>query len=119
MLYASVCCALQAQSYVVLYPIVVFFRFSSADVMRAHLLTFEALLMEEECQINGVTYIFDEDGVNLSHVGMWTPSDVTRAFKCSEKAIPLRHRQINFVNMPWSMYLIFQFAKNLLSYKLR
>ena len=103
----------------VLYPIVLFFRFSSADVMRAHLLTFEALLMEEECQINGVTYIFDEDGVNLSHVGMWTPSDVTRAFKCSEKAIPLRHRQINFVNMPWSMYLIFQFAKNLLSYKLR
>merc|ERR1719392_494013 len=50
---------------------------------------------------------------------MWTPTDVTRAFKCSEKAIPLRHREVNFVNMPWSMYLIYQFAKNLLSFKLR
>ena len=94
-------------------------RYTSADVMRAHLITYEALLADEECQINGVSYIFDEEGVNLSHVGMWTPTDVTRAFKCSEKAIPLRHREVNFVNMPWSMYLIYQFAKNLLSHKLR
>jgi len=94
-------------------------RYTSADVMRAHLITYEALLAGEECQINGVSYIFDEEGVNLSHVGMWTPADVTRAFKCSEKAIPLRHREVNFVNMPWSMYLIYQFAKNLLSHKLR
>lgn len=28
-------------------------RFSSADIMRAHLITYEALLLEEECQING------------------------------------------------------------------
>lgn len=34
--------------------------FTASDVMRAHLLTFEALLEDEDVQVNGVTYIFDE-----------------------------------------------------------
>lgn len=34
--------------------------FTASDVMRAHLLTFEALLEDEDVQVNGVTYVFDE-----------------------------------------------------------
>ena len=94
-------------------------RFTSADIMRAHLITYEALLLEEECQINGLSYLFDEEGVNFSHVSMWTPSEAAKAFGCAEGAIPLRHKEMNFVSMPWTMTLIFQFAKSLLSFKLR
>lgn len=94
-------------------------KFTAADVMRVHLLTFEGLLIDEECQINGVTYIMDEVNTNWSHITIWTPSEVTKAFSCSEKSIPIRHRQINFIGLPWIMGIVFRFAKSLLSTKLR
>ena len=87
--------------------------------MRVHLLTFEALLLEEECQINGLTYIMDEQNTTLGQLSIWTVSEVTKAFSCTEKSIPIRHRQINFVHLPWFMALVFRFAKSLLSTKLR
>jgi len=93
--------------------------FTAADVMRAHLLTFEALLEDEDVQVNGVTYVFDERDVNWSHISVWTPSEVSKAFSCCERALPLRHREIHFVHLPWTMSLVFQFAKSLLSHKLR
>merc|ERR1712045_273271 len=31
----------------------------------------------------------------------------------------MRHREIHFINLPWTMSLIFQFAKSLLSEKIR
>merc|ERR1719211_860093 len=93
--------------------------YTAADVMRAHLLTFEALLEEEDVQVNGVTYVFDERDVNWSHISVWTPSEVSKAFSCCERALPLRHREIHFVHLPWTMSLAFQFAKSLLSQKLR
>merc|ERR1719361_1753560 len=94
-------------------------KFTAADVIRAHLLTFECLLFDEECQINGLTYIMDEQNTNWSHITIWTPSEVTKAFTCSEKSIPIRHRQVNFIGLPWAMSLVFRFAKSLLSTKLR
>jgi hypothetical protein len=93
--------------------------FTASDVMRAHLLTFEALLEDEDVQVNGLTYIFDERDVNWSHISVWTPSEVSKAFSCCERALPLRHREIHFVHLPWTMSLVFQFAKSLLSQKLR
>ena len=59
--------------------------------MRVHLLTFEALLLEEECQINGLTYIMDEQNTTLGQLSIWTVSEVTKAFSCTEKSIPIRH----------------------------
>jgi len=93
--------------------------FTASDVMRAHLMTFEALLEDEDVQVNGVTYVFDERDVNWSHISVWTPSEVSKAFSCCERALPIRHREINFVHLPWTMSIVFQFAKSLLSQKLR
>lgn len=93
--------------------------YTATDVMRAHLLTFEALLEDEDVQVNGVTYVFDERDVNWSHISVWTPSEVSKAFSCCERALPLRHREIHFAHLPWTMSLVFQFAKSLLSQKLR
>lgn len=57
--------------------------------------------------------------VNWSHISVWTPSEVSKAFSCCERALPIRHREIHFVHLPWTMSLVFQFAKSLLSQKLR
>merc|ERR1711874_560268 len=64
-------------------------------------------------------YVFDEKSVSWSHLSIWTPSEVSKAFSCCERALPMRHRDINFLNLPWTMSLIFQFAKSLLSEKIR
>merc|ERR1712044_129243 len=61
----------------------------------------------------------DQKDINWSHISMWTPSEVTKAFASTEGTIPVRHSEINLVHLPWTMSLIFQFAKNLLSAKLR
>merc|ERR1712061_521641 len=57
--------------------------------------------------------------VRRRHFRVWTPSEVSKAFSCCERALPLRHREIHFVHLPWTMSLVFQFAKSLLSHKLR
>ena len=82
-------------------------------------MTFETLLNDEENQVRGFTYIFDEKDVSWSHISIWTPSEVTKAFSCCERALPMRHKDIHFLNLPWTMSIIFQFAKSLLSEKIR
>lgn len=94
-------------------------RFSSSDIMRAHIMTFETLLQDEENQIRGFTYVFDEKSVSWSQLAIWTPSQVSKAFSCCEGALPMRHQAIHFLNLPWTMSLIFSFAKSLLSEKIR
>ena len=94
-------------------------KYTTSDMMRAHVMTFETLLQNEENQVRGFTYVFDEKAVSWSHLSIWTPSEVSKAFSCCERALPMRHRDINFLNLPWTMSLIFQFAKSLLSEKIR
>jgi len=94
-------------------------KYTVSDLMRAHVMTFETLLNDEENQVRGFTYIFDEKDVSWSHLSIWTPSEVSKAFSCCERALPMRHKDIHFLNLPWTMNLIFQFAKSLLSGKIR
>jgi len=94
-------------------------KYSVSDLMRAHVMTFETLLSDEENQVRGFTYVFDEKDVSWSHISIWTPSEVSKAFSCCERALPMRHKDIHFLHLPWTMNLIFQFAKSLLSEKIR
>lgn len=94
-------------------------KYNISDMMRAHIMTFETLLNDEENQVKGFTYVFDEEAVSWSQLSLWTPSEVSKAFSCCERALPMRHREIHFLNLPWTMSLIFQFAKSLLSEKIR
>jgi len=94
-------------------------KYNVSDLMRAHVMTFETLLNDEENQVRGFTYIFDEKDVSWSHISIWTPTEVSKAFSCCERALPMRHKDIHFLNLPWTMGLIFQFAKSLLSEKIR
>lgn len=94
-------------------------RFTACDVMRAHILAYEALLCDDDVQERGLTYVFDERDINWRHLAIWSPGEISKAFGCCERALPLRHQEIHFVHLPWTMNLVFQFAKGLLSQKLR
>ena len=59
-------------------------RFTASDQMRSMLVGFESLIEDEENQVRGFTYIFDEKELGLSIITLWTPSDVSKAFQCCE-----------------------------------
>ena len=67
-------------------------KYNVSDLMRAHVMTFETLLNDEENQVRGFTYIFDEKDVSWSHISIWTPTEVSKAFSCCERALPMRHK---------------------------
>merc|ERR1712079_290395 len=75
-------------------------KYTVSDLMRAHVMTFETLLNDEENQVRGFTYIFDEKDVSWSHLSIWTPSEVSKAFSCCERALPMRHKDIHFPTCP-------------------
>ncbi|KAG7175764.1 Alpha-tocopherol transfer protein-like 3 [Homarus americanus] len=94
-------------------------QFTTSDQMRSMQIGFESLLEDEENQVRGFTYIFDEKDVGLSLITLWSPSDVTKAFQCCEKTIPMRHKEIHILNLPTALFAVFEFAKTLLSDKIK
>jgi len=94
-------------------------RHSNSDAMRAHIITFEALLEDEENQVRGFTYIFDCSGLTLSHLSIWTPQEVGKVISICEKNLPIRHKNINLLMLPFPMWAVFEFCKTLLSDKIR
>ena len=59
-------------------------RHTPEQVIRTNLMTFETLLEDEENQIRGFTYLYDQKGIGFSHVLMWSPSQVSHMIGCCE-----------------------------------
>ena len=59
-------------------------RDTSSDMMQGVYLGLESLIEDEENQVRGFTYILDEKGVGISVATLWTPSETSKAFHCSE-----------------------------------
>jgi len=92
---------------------------TSESVMKAIMVVFESLLEDEDNQIRGFSHLLDESGITVSHLVLWNPSEITRLVQACEKSLPMRHKRIDFITLPqWLIYL-YEFAKNLLSEKLR
>ena len=87
--------------------------------MKAIMLTFESFLEDEEVQIRGFSHVLDESGITLSHLVLWNPSEVARIFGICEKAMPMRHKRLDFVRLPALLNYVYEFATNFMSEKLR
>ncbi|XP_045585325.1 clavesin-1 [Procambarus clarkii] len=94
-------------------------RFNSAQMMRTMQMGCESLLEDEENQVRGFTYIFDEKDVGFALVALWTPSDVAKAFQCCEKSVPMRHKEIHILNLPTALHAVFEITKTFLSDKIK
>lgn len=51
---------------------------------KAHLVTYETLLEEEESQIMGFTHFGDLKGVTAAHITLWTPTEFATVMKWGE-----------------------------------
>lgn len=68
-------------------------------------------------QILGFTHIGDFNGLSVSHITMWNPTEFGRILKWTEQSVPMRHKEIHlgllsscwFANAsPWLKNLSFQ-----------
>jgi hypothetical protein len=57
--------------------------------------------------------------MTLSHAAIWTPSDAALLFRHCEKTLPIRHRDINLVGLPFTLWAVMEFSKSLLSSKIK
>lgn len=58
------------------------YRFTSAQMARAHSLVCESLLDDEESQVAGYSHVNDESGMSMSLISLWTLSDIKNMLGC-------------------------------------
>ncbi|KAG8186596.1 hypothetical protein JTE90_019918 [Oedothorax gibbosus] len=94
-------------------------RHKQSDIFKSFLLAFEVLM---ECELNqkrGISYIFTQEGYHISHALLTGLRDLQKMVNSGEKAIPLRHKKLHWMNVPKYLATLFQFLKTFLSQKLQ
>ncbi|CAH1164321.1 unnamed protein product [Phaedon cochleariae] len=94
-------------------------RYTSAHMIRVHSLVTEALMDDEINQINGYTYINDEGGFTMSHISLWSLTDVRNILRCIQNTTPMRHKANHFLNIAPGALKLIEFAVSLLNEKLK
>ncbi|XP_034481136.1 alpha-tocopherol transfer protein-like [Drosophila innubila] len=92
---------------------------TSCDQAKAHFLTYECLMEDQETQITGLSHVGDFAGVTTSHVTNWNPTEFARVFKWGEQSLPMRHKEIHLINVPSTLKWLIDFVKNRVSSKMK
>ncbi|XP_060535535.1 retinaldehyde-binding protein 1 [Cylas formicarius] len=93
--------------------------FSGLDMGRAHAVTYETLLSDEENQILGVVHVADLAGLNPAFLTLFSVTEFGYLIKWGEQSFPMRHKEIHLVNMPQALKYVYDFAKSNMSAKLK
>ncbi|XP_019865108.1 retinaldehyde-binding protein 1 isoform X2 [Aethina tumida] len=94
-------------------------KFTSAHMIKVHSLVTEALMDDEINQINGYTYVNDESGFSMSHISLWSLTDVRNILRCIQNTTPMRHKANHFLNISPTAIKLIEFAISLLNEKLK
>ena len=95
-------------------------RHTSADIMKAVMSTIETLLiMDDETQIRGLSYIFYFKGLRFSQVLVWSPSDAAKMLTGCDSNLPIRHRAVVCSDTPFGMGIVIDFGKSFLRQELK
>lgn len=92
---------------------------TSCDQAKAHFITYECLMEDQETQITGLSHVGDFAGVTTSHVTNWNPTEFARIFKWGEQSLPMRHKEIHLINVPSTLKWLIDFVKNRVSSKMK
>ncbi|KAK2576914.1 hypothetical protein KPH14_005535 [Odynerus spinipes] len=95
------------------------YKYTSAQMVRAHSLIVEALMDDEENQVRGYTYINDESGLTMGHLSAWSLTDIRNMLRCIQNSTPMRHKETHFINIPVCASKIIEFGISLLNEKLK
>ncbi|XP_077990762.1 alpha-tocopherol transfer protein-like [Glandiceps talaboti] len=93
-------------------------RYDVVEGFRGSLMMMEAILQEEETQVNGVVMIADYEGYTMKHFTKSKPSLMKKLMDIYENALPIRIKAMHFVNQPDIFEKLFNIMKTFLSEKL-
>ncbi|XP_046397395.1 alpha-tocopherol transfer protein-like [Ischnura elegans] len=95
------------------------YKYHNTDMAKAHLVTYETLLEDEDNQVLGFNHVTDLKGVCAAQMTLWSPSELGAIIKLGEQAVPMRHKEIHFLNVPPAFRMVYDFCKTLFSEKMR
>ena len=95
-------------------------RHTSTDEMKAVMSTLETLLiMDEETQIRGLSYVFYFKSLKFSQVFIWSPTDAGKMLIGCDNNLPIRHRNVCVSDTPFGMGVVIDFGKSFLREELK
>ncbi|XP_067012182.2 retinaldehyde-binding protein 1 [Anabrus simplex] len=92
---------------------------TAAHMCQAHMLTYETLLEEDKNQVMGVCHVADLRQLPLSTVTLWDPNEFSTIVKWGEQSVPMRHKEIHFLNVPTPLRYVYDFACSRISEKMK
>ncbi|KAL1117148.1 hypothetical protein AAG570_004475 [Ranatra chinensis] len=95
------------------------YKYSNVDMAKVHMMTYEALLEDEETQVTGVVHVGDLRGVNMAYVSLWSPAEFATVFKWGEHSLPMRHKEVHLLYVPAPLKYVYDFVRGRLSQKIR
>lgn len=94
-------------------------KYTSADMIRVHSLVAESIMDDEINQINGYTYINDEEGFQMAHISLWSLMDIRNIVRCIQNTTPMRHKANFLINLSSAAVKLIEFGTAALSEKLK
>ncbi|KAG5675997.1 hypothetical protein PVAND_005852 [Polypedilum vanderplanki] len=94
-------------------------KFTMADVLKIINFVIFTLLEEDETQISGFVYIFDNAEISFDFISMFSLIDLKNYMSCIENAIPCRQKCGIWINLPNFAVKLLDFIKSLVNKKLR
>ncbi|KAG5870427.1 hypothetical protein JTB14_033238 [Gonioctena quinquepunctata] len=94
-------------------------KFNGTDLSRAHAVTYETLMNDEDNQILGVNHVANIGAACPAYISLFSVTDFGYIIKWGEQSYPMRHKEINLINVPTAVKYIYDFAKNHMSQKLK
>nr|CAD7256365.1 unnamed protein product [Timema shepardi] len=88
------------------------YKFKNVDMAKAHMITYEACLDDEQTQIAGFTHVGDVADVSAAFITLWSPTEFSTIVKWGEQSVPMRHKEIHILNVPTALKYVYDFAHN-------
>ncbi|XP_077283458.1 clavesin-1-like [Arctopsyche grandis] len=89
------------------------------DTIKAHALITELLIDDELNQIYGYSFINDYNNLTMSHMSMWSLTDIKMLLGCTQNVCPIRNKANYFINTPSVAQQVLSFVISLLDDKMK
>lgn len=94
-------------------------KHTAAQVMKTQEIIFQAMYEDEEVQIAGIVFIFDDTDFTMQHVTMWSLTDIREITNYISKALPLRQKVFVRAGLPVFARQTYDLVRSFLAEKVR
>lgn len=94
-------------------------KHTNVDMAKAHMITYEVLMEDEESQVMGFTHVGDLAQAKAAQATVWSPTEFTTIVRWGEQSVPMRHKEVHLLNVPTALRYMYDLISGLVSEKMR